>query len=133
MICYNAKNFCCEDISLIENYDKMLADTTQRWCCHHRREISEHKTRNQLIAEGHYYNRPASELIFMTEFDHKSLHMSLRNKLQKGVSLSDEHKQHISEAVKGNTNVRGMHWFNNGVKQVLARECPEGYEPGRLK
>ena len=35
----NAKRFCNEDISLIENYDKAIVDNTQTWHCHHRAEI----------------------------------------------------------------------------------------------
>ena len=30
-----ARKFCCEDPSLIENYDLAIADTTQTWICHH--------------------------------------------------------------------------------------------------
>ena len=36
---YNAKQYCCEDITLIENYDKAIADETQVWDCHHRDEV----------------------------------------------------------------------------------------------
>ena len=37
MICeHYARKFCCEDISLIENYALAVADTTQTWDCHHR-------------------------------------------------------------------------------------------------
>ena len=93
VICKNAKKYCSEDISLIENYAEMMADNTQTWCCHHRREIDENKSRSSLIKEGRYFGVPACELIFLTASDHKSLH-------KKGVSLSDEAKQHISEAMK---------------------------------
>ena len=34
----SAKAYCRDDISLIENYDKAIADKTQVWDCHHRRE-----------------------------------------------------------------------------------------------
>ena len=27
---------------------------------------------------------------------------------------------------------KGSHWYNNGVIQTQARECPEGFVPGRL-
>ena len=33
---YCAKSYCCEDLSLIENYALAVADTTQAWDCHHR-------------------------------------------------------------------------------------------------
>ena len=40
MICKKTiKNFCCDDPSLIENYDKAINDTTQTWDCHHRGEV----------------------------------------------------------------------------------------------
>ena len=29
-------------------------------------------------------------------------------------------------------NSHELHWYNNGVKNTLAKECPEGYVPGRL-
>jgi len=40
MICLKSlKKFCCEDLSLIENYDLAISDTNQTWHCHHRLEI----------------------------------------------------------------------------------------------
>ena len=71
---YRLKKFCCEEISLIENYNEAVNDTTQRWQCHHKLEITLHKTSQELIEMGLYYNRPASELMFLTEKEHKSLH-----------------------------------------------------------
>ena len=69
-----AKSYCCEDISLIENYEEALADKTQTWICHHRLGIELNKTPDELKAMGLYENRPACELMFLTEFEHKSLH-----------------------------------------------------------
>lgn len=71
-----ANAFCIEDISKIENYELAVNDNTQTWCCHHRREIDENKSKSQLIAEKLYYHRPASELIFLTKSDHVRLHSS---------------------------------------------------------
>ena len=85
------KNYCCEDISLIENYDKAIADNTQIWDCHHRGEIlpcGRFKAKD-LMKFGLYYNRPANELIFLPHAEHNSLHF-------KGVSM-----QAVSEALKG--------------------------------
>lgn len=42
------ENFCCEDFSLIENYDKAVADKEQVWHCHHRLEICENGEINSM-------------------------------------------------------------------------------------
>ena len=34
-----AKKYCCEDLSLIENYELAINDQTQTWDCHHRGEV----------------------------------------------------------------------------------------------
>lgn len=44
-----------------------------------------------------------------------------------GKSHSEETKRKISEANKD------MKFFNNGVINKRAKECPEGFVPGRLK
>lgn len=88
----NVKKFCKNDISLIENYDKAIADKTQVWDCHHRRETIFSKS--DLIEIGEYYNRPACELIFLTPTDHRRLH-------NLGKHTSEETKKKNSEAHKG--------------------------------
>ena len=98
------KKFCCEDISLIENYDKAIADQTQTWDCHHRGEIlpcgrfkAKHLKKFNL-----YYNRPACELIFLTHDEHTRLHkQGVPRPDLKGVPRSEEHKKAISDAMKG--------------------------------
>lgn len=45
----------------------------------------------------------------------------------KGIKLSEEHKQKDREAMLG------MKYWNNGIKNVRARECPLGFVPGRMK
>ena len=92
------KNFvykcCTQDPFLIENYYKAISDTTQTWCCHHRREISENKSEKQLKSEGLYFQRPAEELMFLTRSDHMSLH-------KKGRHPSAETRAKMSAALKG--------------------------------
>lgn len=40
----------------------------------------------------------------------------------------------VSAAKKGKpSKSRGKLWFNNGIEQTMANECPEGWVPGRLK
>ena len=95
---YTAKSFCCEDISLIENYDNAIADTTQTWECHHRGEVllCGRFSRDDLKKFCLYYSRPASELIFLTPTAHRQLH-------QNGVPLSEVRKKAISDTLKGHS------------------------------
>ena len=76
MIGKDVKKFCCEDLSLIENYEKAINDNTQIWHCHHRLEIQDGKSVSvkELKENNLYFHRPASELIFLTEKEHSKLH-----------------------------------------------------------
>ena len=176
----NVKKFCKDDISLIENYDKAIADTTKVWDCHHRRETIFSKS--DLIEIGEYYNRPACELIFLTPTDHQRLHNLGKPSGMKGKHHSEESRKKMSESMKGENNPRfgkhhsaearkkisdalsgennpmfGKHhsaearkkmselkkgktpwvkdtrWYNNGVKSIRAKTCPEGFVRGRIK
>ena len=87
MISKNAKYFCSEDVSNIENYEEAVS-SPEKWHCHHRLELDDNghrlNTRGELKEKGLYFNRPASELIFLKATDHLKLHMS------------DEQKERIS-------------------------------------
>ena len=98
MISESYKKYCCEDPSLIENYDKAISDTTQIWEIHHRGEVLPcgRFSRDDLKKFGLYYNRPASELIFLTSSEHQRLHL-------KGVQKSETHKKAISDSLKGHS------------------------------
>ena len=90
----------CKDYENIENYQKALKDNFKGWHCHHRLEThnSDGKRRDvdipreELKALGMYYNRPASELIFLTISEH--------NAFKKGKPQSEAHRRKISEALK---------------------------------
>ena len=105
MIPNTVYDYCCEDISLIENYEAALADTSEtEWVCHHKLRIELNKTKEELIEMGLYLNRPACELCLMTLAEHTSLHNSYRigekNPLY-GTQRSQETRKKISEAEKG--------------------------------
>ena len=130
---YN-KRFCKEP-EKIENYEKALADNFKGWECHHRKGVD--IPREKLLALGMYYNRPASELIFLTRSEHEVLH-------KKGRRHSEETKKKISEAQKGKKyseetkkklrlQKTGRHWYNNGKENRYCFECPDGFVPGKLK
>ena len=81
---YNAKRFCSEDISLIENYQQAISDQTKMWDIHHKKECDENGrtlfTSKQLKEMHLYYRRPASELIFVTKSMHSKLHREMHVK-----------------------------------------------------
>lgn len=71
--------FCVEtEWTLIENYELAKADNFKGWDCHHRLELhpdnSVRFTKKSLQDLNLYYNRPASELIFLTHADHTRIH-----------------------------------------------------------
>lgn len=82
MICKRVRDYCCEDPSLIENYELAVNDTTTKWEIHHRLEIQGGRilSGKELDELGLYLHRPASELIFMTPSDHRKLHGQKENK-----------------------------------------------------
>lgn len=96
MICIKlVQKYCCDDISLIENYNKAINDNVVTWACHHRLETDENISRENLIEIGKYYKVTASELIFLTPKDHATLHNNNR---------SIEIISKISNSMKGNKN-----------------------------
>ena len=124
-----AKNYCCEDISSIENFEIAATDTSEVWHIHHRKETDENITRKTLIENNLYYNRPAAELIFLTKAMHNSTHFKNRKLSDevrrhmseggKGKKLSDEHKRHISEATSGDGNgMYGKHHSDESKNKI---------------
>ena len=104
MICVKTtKKYCCEDVSLIENYEKAIADS-KTWHCHHRRQSDESLTTKQLMEMSLYYKRPASELIFLPACDHISGHRKGRKPWNKGVPGTDEFRKKMSEVTSGEKN-----------------------------
>jgi hypothetical protein len=87
---YKVKKYC-EDYTKIENYQEAL-HSPLKYDLHHRREISENKSRKQLITENLYYGRPPEELVFLEHGEHISLHKA---------NLSAETRQKLSAALKG--------------------------------
>lgn len=82
----NAKKYCAEDISLIENY-KEAVSSKELYHCHHRLEIQDDKCyfAKELKQMNLYYGRPASELIFLKAREHKDFHFDYSEKYYKAV------------------------------------------------
>lgn len=81
---YHKVYFAPGELSKIANYDKASCQNFLNWHLHHRLELNPdgttYKTRKTLIAEGLYYKRPATELIFLTESEHMAIHTSAQHK-----------------------------------------------------
>ena len=122
------KKFCREDLSLIENYD-IAVKSNETYDCHHRLETELNKSVPELIEMDLYYNRPASELIFIPHDEHTKIHhtgktmskeacekmsISRRGRIpwNKEKSWDEETKLKISNTLKGN-----IPW-NKGKKGV---------------
>ena len=94
MICSNTvKKYCCEDISLIENYNKAINDNTQTWHLHHKLEIDKNLSIKELKSMNMYYHRPANELIFLPPFEHNRLHSKGKPQPWNSHPHSEETKQ----------------------------------------
>lgn len=111
---YHLMTYCCDDISLIENYEKAAADKFIGWHCHHRLEThnsdGERRSVNisakELRALGMYYERPASELILMTSKEHLRLH-----NLHHGEPMSEEEFEKFLNDVK-NLHIKNIEEFS---------------------
>ena len=150
--------YYCKNYQDIENYQKALADNFKGWQCHHRLETHNSDgerrlvdiTTDELKALDMYYNRPAYELVFLPTSEHTSLHRKGKHQSEEskkkiseaqkgeknpnyGKHFSEEYKKKLSEAHKGNTNTKGTRWYNNGIINTMAKECPEGFVPGILR
>lgn len=132
MISENAKQYCKDDISKIENYDKAIADKTKTWVCHHRLELTLDgefaHTPKELIRMNMYYKRPYFELIFLTRTEHEALHKGTEefkqknSKSHKGIKPTKETKRKISESLK-------EHPVSEETKQKMS-ESLKGKSPG---
>ena len=132
-----ARKYCREDISKIAGYAEAVVDTTQTYICHHRNaEPFTGFCRKDLKKMNMYYQRPASELMFVMRSEHNTIH-------KKGATHSAETKKKISESEKDkhiseetrkkmSETRKGRHWYNNGSVSTLQKSCPEGFVEGRI-
>ena len=70
----------------IENYDKASKTNFKGFVLHHRLEEQGY-TMKQLKDKGLYYNRPASELIFLTHKEHGEIHKNIRKMYSQNVTV----------------------------------------------
>lgn len=101
-----AKLYCCEDISLIENYDEAVSSPL-KYDLHHK--LGLWFDTQWLIDNGFYYQQRAEMLVFLTHRDHVYLHNKTPNEetrlkisvAKKGCVFTEEHKHKLSVSHKG--------------------------------
>lgn len=95
MICEKqAKWFCCEDISLIKNYEEAV-NSSEKWHCHHK--LGLYFDVQWLKDNGFYYKQRAEMLVFMKHDEHLRLHGNGKSS-RLGKFNSKEHTRKIIEA-----------------------------------
>lgn len=101
------KQFCKDDLSKIENYNLAIADNFSGWHLHHRLELTLDgefaHSKNDLIRLDMYYHRPAFELIFMKNKEHRSLHakfLTFTDKTKNKISIANTGRKHTGQALK---------------------------------
>lgn len=122
-----ASDYCCEDISLIENYNEAV-NSEEEYDCHHRLETHDENgelreiflTSKELVKMGKYYNVKADELIFMPRHEHLSMH-------SKNLWERKEHKEKMSERNKGEKNhFYGKHHSEEALEKMKATKEKNG-------
>ena len=88
----------------------------------HRQKISEAQKGSKPWNTGKHWSNEVKQKISDAN---KGLHTGKKNPMY-GKKHSDEAKAKVSKANKG------KHWYNNGIKNITAFECPSGYKTGRL-
>lgn len=128
----NVRRYCYEP-ELVENYDKAIADPKHTWHCHHRVETIMNCGAKELKAKGAYWHRPAHELVFLTNAEHRRLHSrqcvgrrhtsESKRKMSeaaRGRQISQTHRSKISESLKGRPHpwARGKPSHRRGKKHT---------------
>lgn len=157
---YRVRKYCKENISLIENYDDAI-NSTELYDCHHKLEIELNVSKQYLINNNLYFNRPANELQFLTHAEHAKLHSKseyykharshinfkeifntteYKDKMSikmKEVCSRAEVKERKREFMLGKKQTKDHKWMSNGIDHIFPHisECEKylelGYHFGR--
>ena len=131
-ISLNQKAYCCEPLEQIENFKAAKADNFVNWVVHHRAEILPcgNFSVNDLKKFGLYYNRPASELIFIKASKHSSLHATGKNHPMYGKKFSKERCAKMSNSMKGK-NTGKTHTLETKQKMSRAHKGKPTWNKGK--
>ena len=116
---------------LAKDYEDAMKEASEQHSKTMKGKHPSEETKNK-ISEANKGKRYSEETRKKMSDAHKGKHTGSDNPFY-GKHPSEEARKKMSEANKGNKNVRGTRWYNNGEKCVRAKECPEGFVPGRVK
>lgn len=116
----------CRHPELIENYDKAIADNSQTWEVHHRKE--EFYSYKELVERGEYFDVSPEDLIFLTKEEHNKIDSHCKrnseaNKGKKRGPFSEEHRRKLSEAHKGPKNHMFGKKHSAETKRKISETC----------
>ena len=137
----NVKRYCCEDISLIENYQDAINDKEQTWDCHHRLETDLGLSTQELNDSNRYWKVEAKYLIFLTPSEHHRIHSSLLKgennpKYGKPSWNSGKHNIYSEDTLqKMSKSLKGKSAWNKGInlseniREKMRVPHPNGHKP----
>ena len=111
-----------------------------------KKKISEAHKGEKNPMYGKHFSEETKKKISETEKGKKISEESKKkmSEAKKGKHPSEETKKKLSDVNKGKklseeakmkigASKKGTRWYNNGEKCIRAKECPEGFIPGRIK
>lgn len=126
--------YCIEDISSIENYQQAINDNENMWELHHKLETQDENgcirklplSYKELQEMGLYWNRPANELIFMKQTEHKSYHL-MGNSRAKGKNIGNQNAKGniLSKETRKQMGISRLGNINNGCTFIRCIETGE--------
>lgn len=116
---YHLPYFAPGELTKIVNYEKASHDDYKGWHLHHRLELNPdgtvYKTKDELINEGLYFQRPATELVFLTNSEHSSLHAK---STFSGCTITEKTKSKMSEAkIRANDTERRFRLVQESIER----------------
>lgn len=122
-----------------------IYNDSKMWCAlFQMSNCKENGERNYIISSRNYQMAKINFSKHVSSWARYKRTDETREKIRRyALNMSDEHRANLSRAATGRKldektkeklrlKAIGLHWFNNGIKTIRARECPEGFVAGRI-